>query len=92
MRNDVNPQSRAVLTSWKEIASYFGKGVRTVQRWERQFGMPVRRPNQKTKGVVCATCSELDRWLTENWSQRQPEKPEVPAPRETDALAAAIEQ
>ena len=34
----------SVLNSWKEIASYLGRSVRTVQRWEREFGLPVHRP------------------------------------------------
>lgn len=59
-----------LLTSWKEIASYLGKGVRTVQRWEQQFGLPVRRPNERVKGIVHATRHELDRWLEIEWSQR----------------------
>lgn len=59
-----------VFTSWKEIASYLGKGVRTVQRWEAQFGLPVQRPNAHTKGIVRATREELDRWIATRWSQR----------------------
>jgi hypothetical protein len=66
----MSPQQGTVLTSWKEIASYLGKGVRTVQRWEGQFGLPVRRPNEKFKGVVYASRHELDRWLAIHWSQR----------------------
>ena len=31
------------LDSWKEIAAYLGRGVRTVQRWEREEGLPVHR-------------------------------------------------
>ena len=31
-----------VLNSWKEIASYLGRGVRTVQRYERDFRLPIR--------------------------------------------------
>ena len=63
-------QQPDLLTSWKEIASYLGKGVRTVQRWEEQFGLPVRRPNEKVKGIVCSTRPELDQWLEAQWSQR----------------------
>ena len=66
----ISPRQNPVLTSWKEIASYLGKGVRTVQRWESRFGLPVRRPNKKSKGVVYASRSELDRWLATHWSQR----------------------
>ena len=31
------------LDSWKEIATYLGRGVRTAQRWEREEGLPVHR-------------------------------------------------
>lgn len=51
------------LSGWKEIASYLGKGVRTVQRYERQFGLPVRRPAGKPSGSVIATKAELDGWV-----------------------------
>ena len=59
-----------VFTSWKEIASYLGKGVRTVQRWEAQFGLPVHRPNAHAKGIVRATREELDQWIATRWSPR----------------------
>lgn len=59
-----------VFTSWKEIASYLGKGVRTVQRWEAQFGLPVQRPNAHAKGIVRATRDELDQWIATRWSPR----------------------
>jgi hypothetical protein len=50
------------LSSWKEIATYMGKGVRTVQRWEDQFGLPVRRPHAKSH-VIFALPEELDAWI-----------------------------
>ena len=53
---------QVVLGSWKEIADYLGKGVRTVQRWERCSGLPVHRPSGSSKGVVLAFPAELDRW------------------------------
>ena len=53
---------QVVLGSWKEIANYLGKGVRTVQRWERCSGLPVHRPSGSSKGVVVAFPAELDRW------------------------------
>ena len=52
------------LSGWKEIANYLGKGVRTVQRYERQLGLPVRRPAGKPSGSVVATRAELDAWVT----------------------------
>ena len=60
----------SVFTSWKEIASYLGKGVRTVQRWEAQFGLPVQRPSARAKGIVRVTREELDQWLATRWSPR----------------------
>ncbi len=51
-----------VLSSWKEIASYLGKGVRTAQRWERELGLPVRRPSLDHH-VVIALTAELDQWI-----------------------------
>jgi hypothetical protein len=53
---------QVVLGSWKEIANYLGKGVRTVQRWERCSGLPIHRPSGSSKGVVLAFPAELDRW------------------------------
>jgi hypothetical protein len=52
-----------VLNSWKEIASYLGRGVRTVQRYERDFRLPVRRLPGKVRGAVIAFPQDLDSWL-----------------------------
>ena len=57
-----------VFTSWKEIASFFGKGVRTVQRWEQKFGLPISRPTA-AKNVVIATESELRDWIRRSSAQ-----------------------
>jgi hypothetical protein len=51
------------LSGWKEIANYLGRGVRTVQRYERDLGLPVRRPAGKPTGSVLATTAELDAWV-----------------------------
>jgi len=58
-----------VLGSWKEIAAYLGKGVRTVQRWEHEFGLPVMRPQKAHKGHVLSSTDKLDRWLVTKWTQ-----------------------
>ncbi len=61
----------AVLTSWKEIAQYLGKGVRTVQRWEQRFGLPVRRPlGAGHKSTVLARREDLDHWMNSAWGRR----------------------
>jgi TolB-like protein/Flp pilus assembly protein TadD len=65
-----SPQLRTVtqaavedrLDSWKEIACYLKKEVRTVQRWEKKLGLPVRRLAQGKQGSVFAYKSELDTW------------------------------
>ncbi|MGB8061617.1 MAG: hypothetical protein WCF26_06970 [Candidatus Sulfotelmatobacter sp.] len=57
----IEPQQ--FLSGWKDIANYLGKGVRTVQRYERYMGLPVRRPAGKDWGSVVATKAELDAWV-----------------------------
>jgi hypothetical protein len=52
-----------LLSGWKEIANYLRKGVRTVQRYEREQRLPVRRPTGGPKGSVIATVAELDAWV-----------------------------
>ena len=51
------------LTSWKEIATYLQKGVRTVQRWEQELGLPVHRLEGHKRDIVFALPEELDVWL-----------------------------
>jgi hypothetical protein len=54
----------AVLTSWKEIAQYLGKGVRTVQRWEKKLHLPVRRTGEGgPKSSVLAMPEEIETWI-----------------------------
>lgn len=61
----------AVLSCWKDIAKYLGKGVRTVQRWEREFELPVLRPKgAHRKSAVTAHPRDLDAWLTSRWALR----------------------
>jgi phage terminase Nu1 subunit (DNA packaging protein) len=49
------------LHSWKEIAAYFDRGVRTVQRWQRKLQLPVH--NSGPHSPVFAYRAELDYWL-----------------------------
>jgi hypothetical protein len=51
------------LTGWKEIANYLGKAVRTAQRYDRQFGLPVSRPAGRPWGSVVGVRAELDGWV-----------------------------
>jgi PAS domain S-box-containing protein len=52
-----------VLRSWKEIASHMGACVRTVQRWEQIYKLPIRRLAVKKGAMVFALRSEVDRWI-----------------------------
>lgn len=52
-----------ILRSWKEIAAYAGASVRTLQRWERDFHLPIRRIATKKGSVVFAFRSDLDTWF-----------------------------
>ena len=61
------------LTSWKEIAAYLGKGVRTVQRWEAIGRLPVRRPSNSSSSTVLAYPEELDEWLHSTFVSRDSE-------------------
>jgi hypothetical protein len=51
-----------LLNSWKEIAAYLDRGVRTVQRWEKQ-GLPVRRLSSGPRAPVIATTTDIDAWI-----------------------------
>jgi TolB-like protein len=54
------------LDYWQEIATYLGREVRTVQRWEREKSLPVRRlagVGEDNQPRVFAYKSEIDAWL-----------------------------
>jgi len=55
------------LDSWKEIAAYLGRGIRTVQRWERDEGLPVQRLAHEKRGTIYARKQELAAW----WESRR---------------------
>lgn len=56
------PPSTDRLDSWKEIAVYLDRDVRTVQRWEKKEKLPVHRPAQGKRGSVWAFRGEIDAW------------------------------
>src|SRR5271165_249986 len=55
------------LDSWKEIAVFLRRGVRTVQRWEKQEGLPVHRHQHARLGSVFAFRGEVQSW----WESRR---------------------
>ena len=52
------------LDSWKEVAAYLGRNVRTVIRWEKEKGLPVHRVPGGRRKAVFAYTEELREWLT----------------------------
>jgi DNA-binding response OmpR family regulator len=62
---------RKVLNTWKEIAVYVSCGVRTVQRYERDLGLPVRRVSDSDRSTVLAFSDELDQWLNDTRIKEQ---------------------
>jgi TolB-like protein/Tfp pilus assembly protein PilF len=62
------PANEPRLESWGEIATYLRRDIRTVQRWERFYSLPVRRLVIGKQGQVYAYRSELDAWVR----KRQP--------------------
>lgn len=71
-------EDSTVLSSWKDIARYLGKGVRTVQRWERHLGLPVRRPTGASqKSAVLLYRGDVDAWLATRFSARALQNNEI---------------
>jgi hypothetical protein len=56
--------TKLILNSWKEIAVYLGRGVRTVQRWERELRLPVHRLGKGKRSPVYSTAVELNFWMS----------------------------
>jgi Tfp pilus assembly protein PilF len=67
------------LESWKEIAAHFGRRVRTVQRWEKEEGLPVHRHTHQSRGTIYAIPQELDAWWASRVTRAQDPPPFVPA-------------
>lgn len=51
------------LESWKAIAAYLGRDLRTVMRWEKERSLPVHRYPGGGHAGVYAYRSEIDNWL-----------------------------
>src|SRR5215470_16119024 len=61
------------LVSWKEIAAYLGREVRTVQRWEKTECLPVHRHEHQKRSTVYAYAGELDAWVKKRQPKDDPE-------------------
>jgi len=66
--------TEAALESWKEIAAYLQRDVRTVTRWEKMEHLPVHRHRHLARSSVYAYPSQLDAWR----ERRKPEADDHP--------------
>ena len=69
VRESVSPSN--CLDSWKEIAAHLKRTVRTVQRWERNEGLPVNRHLHARASSVYARKSEIDAWWNREPDQKE---------------------
>lgn len=73
--NGVERKAVGRLDSWKEIASFFRRDVRTVQLWERHERLPVHRHHHRKVGTVHAYVPELQNWWKQRCSGKAGESP-----------------
>ena len=66
------------LDSWKEIATYLERTVVTVERWEKEEGLPVHRHVHNKQATVYASRSEIDAWLADRSTTLGIDKPGWP--------------
>jgi tetratricopeptide (TPR) repeat protein len=80
-----------ILNGWKEIGAYVSRDSRTVERWEKMRGLPVRRMPGAGRATVYALTSELDEWL-ENGGPEDPQLSGIAAePQSIVAINAGAE-
>ena len=63
-------RNRERLDSWKQIAVYLNRAVRSAQRWEKDEGLPVHRHPHLKGSTVYAFRSEIDSWLRDRSQTR----------------------
>ena len=79
--------SRRRLDSWKEIAAFLGRDMRTVQRWEHE-GLPVHRRPGARRSSVFAYPDEIENWLSGRPASGLQEAAGPDTPRMPDARPA----
>src|SRR4029453_14656533 len=88
------------LDSWKEIARYLNRSVRTLYRWEKEECLPVHRHQHRELGSVFAYTAELDAWLnarrpdadrpTADHQTAAPRRPTLPVALALATVAAVV--
>ena len=69
MRAESKSSPDRPLTSWKEIAQFLERSVRTVQGWEKKEALPVHRHLHHRQSSVYAYPEELQAWWRERGAQ-----------------------
>lgn len=76
------PPSKSRLDSWKAIADYLGREVRTVIRWEKEKSLPVHRVPGGRRRAVLAYTEEIDAWLAaDRETTAEPAEPPTETPK-----------
>jgi hypothetical protein len=63
MASPDQPSLPGDLSGWKEVAAHLCRSVRTVQRWEKELGLPIRRVRTAAGEVIYARRDDLGEWL-----------------------------
>ena len=87
MNQTANSKNDQPLESWKEIANYLQRDVRTVARWEKNEGLPVHRHEHHRRASVYAFPCEIEAWRAARRPQAE-SAPPVPLWRRLEAWAA----
>ena len=84
------PSAADRLDSWKEIAAHLKRDVRTVQRWEKEHALPIRRHVNSRQGSVFAYREELDAWWHSQQSELETRPARTPLDRSALRLSAVV--
>jgi hypothetical protein len=63
--------ARRRLDSWKEIALFLKRSVRTVQRWEGCEQLPIYRHRHQDRSSVFTYADELELWQQQRTTPSQ---------------------
>lgn len=78
------------LNGWKDIAAHLDKSVRTVQRWEKEYGLPVRRLGREGGEIIWVDACELDAWMITQSARAAGESGNQPSPVVPDPPPSAL--
>ena len=87
----MNRVRKDILNGWKEIAGYVCRDIRTVERWEKYRGLPVRRVPGAGRATVYALISEVDQWLASTKLDDSDDRPGTTAFAEADERSGATD-